>query len=687
MSILNGKVGYVALNPAEPPYGQCLSPLRVLPSDGVMDVFALDNDTLLTAGNGFVSLWNVDEAGETLLSVCSGLGAARQVSCWGGFAYMTARAGGIYVIDVRDRLHPKLVDHLDSLELATGVCVADGLLAVTNRHMGVELWDVREPARPAYLSDFRCGEAQSVWLYGLTAVIGDWMNRQVRLFDISDPRHPAFLTTYPVDGFADGVCVVPHDGGWLGLCATGHHAARLKNRLKYQRYDVVVPEMFADGYGCGHGLELFDLASPRDPEYLATLKTPPHFGGIDSWRVFSDGSTAFLTDSVGGLFAVDIRDPASPSFLWHYRVPTRKPPEKAVPPLIQSPAEPVMGVALLHGRVYAALPQSGVHVLEPPKAPGRMISSTVTVTIPRDPEASEDGSFLHTKGQLHSFAIVGDVLYAASGEVGVEAFSVTTGELLHTWPAKGICHDLLIFNGFLLTAEGDAGVACYRFSPDALTELSRVQASPKDCVRQLVTVNGRIAVELGSGKLACLSLDSTGILSMIGAPVPAGLLYHRHLSRTTAFGCLVTNPLNEGPRLYRVTSTGFEEIAKAHSVQECPIEDGACGDGGDGLFRVFRRQYAFLPSSTHLGNEDFITVPGASLRGEPFFYDPWLILLERATGTVELLDVTDRNHPVFVWRTSVPGAPECVQVINNSLYIACGRKGLLKLPLDPEYRK
>ena len=681
MSILNGNVSREVIRPEPAPFGESLAAVRILSATGVMDVCALDEDHLLAAEDGALSIWTVTDEGEKLTARYSGIGSSRQLSYSKGFAYVTARACGIYVIDLRVSCKPVLAAHLDSLELATGVCSADGLLAVTNRHMGTELWDVRDPYHPVFMSDFRCGEAQSVWLFGKTALIGDWMNKRVQVFDISDPFHPTCVARYNVDGFADGVCAVPYADGMLGLCATGHHAARMKNRLKYVGHEFVVPEMFSDGYGCGHGIELFDITTPRDPEYLATLKTPPHFGGIDSWRVFGDGKTAYLTDSIGGLFAVDIRVPSAPSFLWHYRVRTDGRVSWERSPMIQSPAEPVMGVAVLHGRVYAALPRSGIHVLESSTAsrPFVIPSASIDHLLVSGHECTQ--SYVCTQGQIHTFTFKGNFLYTAAGEQGIEVFDPDTGKLLHHFATRDICHDLLILNGFLLTAEGDSGVSCYSLEGDSIRELSRLSFPSGDCVRELVPVGSYIAAELGSSRVALLSLSPDGELSPVGSPASGGLLYFRHLSRTTAFGCLVANPLNDGPRLLRPSSSGLETIVKVpHS--DCPIEEGACGDGTEGLFVIHARKYAFIRSPDDLAritDTDFSSVSGAALRGEPFFVNGRLILLERATGMIEVLDVSDRDRPVFLWSKQIDAAPEYVVEEGGELLVACGRKGILKL--------
>ena len=101
--------------------------------------------------------------------------------------------------------------------------------------MGVETWDVSRPEQPEYCASFWAGEAQSVCVDGDCAYVGDWMNRRVFIYSIRNPREPQLLSTFQVNGFADGVFV--RDG--LCLVASGHHSAALKNRRKYHDYPQV----------------------------------------------------------------------------------------------------------------------------------------------------------------------------------------------------------------------------------------------------------------------------------------------------------------------------------------------------------------------------------------------------------------------------------------------------------------
>ena len=149
MSILNGTYAHETLLPEPQPFGEPFDITGEIQLENALDADTLDTGKeklLVSAGRGNLMIHRLGENGvPVLVSELGGLGDSRQISVSEGFAYVTARADGLYICDLRNPEKPALAGRIDTLELATGVCAADGVLAVTNRHMGCELWDVREP--------------------------------------------------------------------------------------------------------------------------------------------------------------------------------------------------------------------------------------------------------------------------------------------------------------------------------------------------------------------------------------------------------------------------------------------------------------------------------------------------------------------------------------------------------------
>ena len=707
MSILNGNISRSILIPERSPFGEPFNELGAIRERGqIMDTAALINKTtceelLVAAGRGLVGVYRVGSDGKyEQLSSLEIQADSRQLAVSDGFGYLTARADGLYIVDLASPEQPRLAAHIDTLELATGVAAAGQLLAVTNRHMGCELYDISAPYHPARLGDFLCGEAQSVWLHRNLAIASDWMNKQVHIFDISNPHIPRRLSTFSVDGFSDGVSVVTVSRGKAArtvcLVASGHHSARLMNRVKYKNQTYVTPEMLADGYGCGHGVELFDITDPTQPEFLSRLKAPPLFGGLDTWRVFGSDGCCYFTDSMNGLFRIDITDLTQPRFTHSFRLPP-KACEDGVHILSSGGHAPALvkaSACAAYDRTQLENTPTERHEYSYTEQRG---SSNPTLKI-----------LYNTNSQLHSFVQSGDILLAACGENGIVRLD-QNGGYIDSFATDGICHDVALIDDhgrgdhghdgcLIATAEGDRGCALYRMT-DRIVELSRIDFGIGLSVREVVAVGDKLVLQLGCGSLAAACLTVCGDkyrLEPLGARLGFGMLYHRHIARTTyvdsSGSFIIVLPLAGGPELLRLGDNGLERTGYRLGHETCPFEEGTCGYR-DKLICVFDRKYHCLDNPASLNS---LPEPDAgvaidseltqsSMSGLPFVCGNRLILLNRVTGLIEVFDISSPHSPRLIKQAETGLFPEFAASVKvdggERIYIALGHAGLAELVL------
>lgn len=680
MSILNGSFAPEMLYPDADAFGTPFRQTGFIPLSGTSDV-AVYHEKLVAAGLGKLAVYDIMDGTPKLCSELGNLGSARQLTVTDGFAYLTARSDGLYIIDLRGET-PRLAVHIDTLELATGICCADGILAVTNRHMGCELFDVRDPYHPERLGDFLCGEAQSVWLHDKYAVIGDWMNKRIRVFDITNPRAASEISGFGVDGFADGVCVfrtapdrLHPSGRTVCAAATGHHSAKLKNRRKYNQYSYITAEMLSDGYGGGHGVEFFDMTDPADPAYISSIKAPPHFGGIDSWRVFAAGNLCYFTDSMGGLFEIDITDIEHPRFTRRFRLPVKEK-QRMTPPSIQLICGDVTGIAI-HGDHLCVAGDGGVYILDRRdgedaaacglQKPSVRVNLNLSTPVFNHPELE----VVAKSGQMHSFVSIGGDLLCAAGNSGI--VSAGSGKSL----TDAICCDIARFNDIVIAAEFDAGIAAYQYENGSLTLLDRMKTKPANPAREVVCFGDYLLVQLGNSIVLPVTFD--GHFAEYGKPLGIGMLYHRHIARTPAGVYPIALSLNVGPELIIPRENGLERSEYRLGCETCPIEEGGCGYG-DGMIVIFNRNYYYLENPMNPVNcQTPITCKGAMLNGLPFVCGRKLVLLNRVTGRVEILDISDPSNPRLEKRIETGLYPEYAAEIDGQILIACGYGGIWKV--------
>lgn len=687
MSILNGSIHADVVNEEDMPFGPLLAQTNSRAIQGCFDV-AVDEQARLAyvAHHGALSVFDLsDPAQPAPLSTLEGLGKSRQIAVQRGYAYITARDDGLFIVDVRDGNHPRLVARYDTIELATGVAVNGNVCLVTNRHLGVELIDVSDPASPRFITSVLAGEAQSACFDGDYMYVGDWMNKRVHVFDISDARHPVNVSVFPVDGYADGVYA--RDG--YCYVATGHHSARLKNRRKYYNYTYVVPQMFADGYGCGHGLEIFDVSDAYNPEYVSSVKFPPLYAsGFDTWLVTVSGSYAYVSDTFNGLFVIDISRKSNPAFAGYYRLPPMTEPQPASPPSLQALSCPITGIALANGHIMAAGYKTGLHVLRfDACAPAPHRYQTYGIGLGNTNTDGVSAAF-RCEGQTHTVDFCAGAAIIAAGNGGLFAVNANNpGERLHHIGDVPITHDVQVLDRYVVTAEGRHGAAVYAYSPDggfAFIDRCRFGESG---ARQIVLLRERriAVVQLSTSALGLLRIAPDGRLEALGTVNGLGLNYYRQLCRTPLQERYVgVTPLNGGLIWCEIGDEGPRKTDWVAGQQCCPIEEGAEVSGSRTIV-IRKRHYILLDKPEHTVHMEAgpkIKVDGALLKGRPFVCGRMLLLLHRCSGTVEFIDISDLHRPSFVKRITVPGIPEYAVLHNGQYWIACGHAGLIVLNAD-----
>ncbi len=120
-------------------YGRELACVQTIDKPGIMDT-VVSGDHLFFIGSGRLYVADItDPPSPQLIADCPFRGQGRQLAVADGVAYVTARASGVYIIDVHDPRKPEMLCHYDCIELATGVEVHGDLLFIAQRQYGVEI--------------------------------------------------------------------------------------------------------------------------------------------------------------------------------------------------------------------------------------------------------------------------------------------------------------------------------------------------------------------------------------------------------------------------------------------------------------------------------------------------------------------------------------------------------------------
>jgi hypothetical protein len=682
MSILNGQIHFDVIHSLSMPYGSQLDTGYFLPLEGCADIAVDNHNYCYVAHKNKFSLFSITkESRPALISELSGLGASRQIAIGNNAAFITARADGLFVIDLADIYNPALCARIDTVELATGIAVDENICYVACRHMGVELWDITNLKKPVFISRLPAGEAQSVFVKDAYLYVGDWMNRKVHIVDVSNPSLPRTISMLLLDGYADGVFI--QDG--YCYAATGHHSSKLKNRRKYQTYSYITAEMMDDGYGMGHGLEIFDISDPADPEFVSSIKFPPFYlSGYDTWRVKVHNDIAYVADSCNGLFVVNAADKLHPEILAHYRLPVMEDyTGQLTPPSLQKLSHPVSGLSVIKGKILLAGVTSGFHIINFDKADKE--------DGPEKPQknmaAIKASRVFCCDGQVHSLSAYNSCIISACGNSGLYAIDAKNPFLVrHHLDTKGIAHDVQINGDDIYVAEGQQGLAKYHYTESIGFELlDRILFDHGNTsARQVVCMqeHNMAAVQLGTHALGFVNIEKESKMEINSILPSEGMMYHRHICRKTLKGFLAAMPLSSGLKWYGVNSkvpykTGFEL-----GLQACPIEGGAASDG-DKMFFIFQRCYTVIshPHETPLlAKKPASRIDGAKLKGMPFICGKKLLILNRTNCAAECLDITNEKNPKLIGSIELRGEPGFAMLHEDNIWFACGHAGIYIFP-------
>ncbi|MEM7143739.1 MAG: hypothetical protein AAF591_01310 [Verrucomicrobiota bacterium] len=652
---------------AEKSYGTSLDSIAHADLGPAADVFVRNNRAYV-AGTESLHILDITNADAPQpVGKLSGLGGVRQLVVSGDHAYVTSREQGLFIVDISDEQNPRLAKHYETIEFATGIAISGNILFVACRHYGVEIIDVSAPDSPVHLSTVRTGEAQSVAVRDDLLFTGVWASSEVVIVDVSNPRKPTIISKVPLDGYGDGVDVA---GDFL-YAATGHHS---KDRPKKNPGDP--------GFGHGHGLEIINIANPKNPEFVSRIKFPPFYDrGKDTWRVTIANNHAFVSDTYNGVFVVDVKDPANPKTVAHYKLP--------ISPKTDIPG-PVGGLAPINDRILVAGSETDLHIVSAPNLAKPVVHRKQPAKpIPPREESSLANGYA-PNGQVHAVAFLED-------DLAVLACGVDGVHVVQLWPeikpittlkTGGFTTDLAVQNNTVLVAEGRGGLSVCKWSPDTqkLTRLSNYREGDRP-IRQVEWPPGPHAlVQEGAGTFKIINLDEPANPELVLTDSHPGLLYGDQTMQGLTdenLACIFWHV--SGLHWYDL-SPGKKPTYTGDNFPGRTGSPNGLVALGDKTLTTTRGGYLLLDPSERRPLEELNVIKALDSNdhlGTPTLFDNLLIAAHRAYGTITVVDISDPMAPKQLDRFTITGNPGRVHLRNNHLVIPGGHDGLILKKLPP----
>lgn len=509
-------------------FGEPIAFRKIPGTAGTMSL-ELSGGKLYALEGGGLSVFDIsDPVNPKRVGHVGGMGNVRQLRVNGGTAFVSSRQCGLWAVDVSDDKSPRIISNFDGVEMATGLDVAGDVAFLGHRVFGIQCVDVSDPAEMRHLSSLRTDESQSVYYRNGLLFSGDWAGGEITAVDVSDLLGPKAVSKISLDGFGDGMCM----RGDILFASTGQHKKSGPPELRH---------------GAGHGLDIFDVSDPLKPVRLSRVSFPDiYFGPCDYWTPRISGSYCFASDTVNGLFLVDVSDLKNPKILGNLILPKRDPenPKIAVPfkeivdPTIPQ-GDPVSSIAVGDGALYISGNFTGIYVAEFPEI--ARIEPRDFGALPRPPgrpfEANEDG--FHTSGTepsnpTRAVAIKGDIAYTANVWDGVKIYRLSENGIVRIGGA-GIKYaaDIKRSGDRLYVAEGQNGIGVYRIVSDTtLEELGRLAVLDRalNFVQFLWAFDGCdvVPASCATTRIHFVDFSNPASPEIIGSELGGGLLYNNY---------------------------------------------------------------------------------------------------------------------------------------------------------------
>jgi hypothetical protein len=357
---------------------------------GAHDVHLVGSRAYVASGNyGFAIVDVTNPASPALLGGLWTSGTANGIVVRDGYAFIASTYEGLNIVSVDNPAAPSLLSELDLSGSVEDVAIAGDFAYVADRDDGLRVLDISRPAQPVAIATFDEGWAFLVRVASDRAYV---IQGSLNVLSITNPHQPVLLGRHFGIGFTrdielkghhiflagDGIKIIDvtyptslvqagvfspdatysdiEIAGDLALAVgtTNVQILSLSNTVAPVLLGTYSPDYYfpaaaaVDGtvayIASAKGLHIVSIAEPDKPRPLAVLQS------IYNWeRVAVAGGIAFVSDSWGRFFLVDVRNPGNPRLLETHDFITR------------------MGPARLTGR-HLFLPDSnsGLHVFDQP---------------------------------------------------------------------------------------------------------------------------------------------------------------------------------------------------------------------------------------------------------------------------------------------------------------------------------
>ena len=485
-----GRYAYVAgvsdlqvVDVSDPYAARVVAKIGVGPN--IRSLVAEDHYAYLISNAGFHIVDLTEQEQPALAGFLPMLGIARGLGVANGYAYFAVNDENgerLYVVDLRTPAQPTIVAEINLPGWVGALHLADDLLYLANNAGGVSVWRLT-PQQPGQLT--QVGTVDAAFAHGFTldlTVQAGYLyvvdvDEGLRIFDTHNPAQLVEVGRFRILGITQSCGVSDGTAYVVAGFDRNLHGIQVGDASRVHEIDwhlfggTVCEFVIAGDYAylldCNRSLRVIDLTSATEPQEVGSISAP----GFFSLAVAEP--YLFLSDPVGLVWVVDVRDPTQPRGVDFY---------------------PDLGYAqklvVADGVAYLPYQTLGVRIM----AIGERGDLTQIGLYP----------LLET---VQSTAVAGGYLYLALGNAGVRILDVSepaVPRLVSHSAVPGEAVDLAFAGDYLFIAAGTGGLRILDVRDPAHPVLAGFYETP-DFARSVTLVDGVIYVADNFGGLFMLT--------------------------------------------------------------------------------------------------------------------------------------------------------------------------------------
>ncbi|MGN0384244.1 MAG: LVIVD repeat-containing protein, partial [Eubacterium sp.] len=515
-----------------------------------------DDEYLYSADEGVLTIYSLqDKANPSPISSIDGLGNTRDMDFTtdGNFIVVNSRENGTYFVSIEDKYNPEIVSCYATLELATGLYVYGDYVFLCSRYFGVEIVDISDIYNPVYVSQvskvneeyYDCCVSDG-YLY-----VSVWAQMKVEIYDLSDIYNPVSVSTILVDGECGGITV--SEGVLYVAC--GYHG-----RNPYSNNA-------APGYGMGNGMEIYDVSTPENPQWLSSVKIDGRYrnSAFDHWKVKVAGNYAYFTNIYNGVYIYDISDLRAPKRIDNVIIYIDKTSSNYKKITLGAAILPydtadhaqgaVSSIAITNGHLYISDTSTGIYVYEKDFVSNELTNYGLLTGYKKNVDVPEVVGYKTTvydcDTSVYSAVKSGENIYVACGDRGIQIIDKNLN-YVSTTETKGAVRDLLLVDDILYAAESNAGLGIYLVNGKDISLIGYYTLDYyNQCFSKLEVCydTNTLMVQAGWNRIILLDISEKSNLSLINE-ITTGSMYYGNLAVGTATSSVLTYCDNLGVYCY-----------------------------------------------------------------------------------------------------------------------------------------